>query len=278
MSENTGNNSSQSNDVEKNEQEKTAIISSKRTRIGPAERMWAPMKIKFDEDYVYVSRNWGLRFLYYFAMFVGMPFVYLVFFFRWRFTIIGKENIRLIKNKPAVTIANHVHNLDAIMLTKAFYPNTPYLIALKHNLEAFVLGGFVRVMRGVPIPEDRANFERFSRQVGDVLQNTKKRIHMFPEGEIKPYSRELRKFRNGAFHFAVKNNVAILPMTYVFPAKKRIKLIIGKPININDYEEAKELSEPKKVVFLSKKSQEAMQNMLDEYYGARNINVKELAK
>ena len=44
----------------------------KRRRKGPAERMWAPIKLHLDEDYQYVTKNWGLRFLYYFAMFVGI--------------------------------------------------------------------------------------------------------------------------------------------------------------------------------------------------------------
>ena len=33
-------------------------------RKGPAERMWAPIKLHLDEDYQYVTKNWGLRFLY----------------------------------------------------------------------------------------------------------------------------------------------------------------------------------------------------------------------
>ncbi len=260
------------------EQPDLAILKTKRTRKGPAERMWAPIKLKLDKDYNYVSKNWGLRFLYYFAMFVGMPFAYLGFWLRWRFQVLEKQNLKLIKKKSAVTVANHVHNLDSIMLTKAFYPNTPYLVALKHNFEAFIVGGLVRVLRGVPLPEDLVNFEHFSAQMSDILQNTTKRIHMYPEGEILPYSRELRPFKNGAFHFAVKNDVPILPMVFVFPAKKRIKLIVGKPIFTADVPGAEGLSEPKQIVLFSKYTHQVMQQMLDDYYGPRNIDVKELAK
>jgi hypothetical protein len=67
------------------------LIKAKRSRKGPAERMWAPIKLKLDQDYNYVTKNWGLRFLYYFAMFVGMPFVYLYFRIKWKFQVTEGE-------------------------------------------------------------------------------------------------------------------------------------------------------------------------------------------
>ncbi|MEG2189159.1 MAG: 1-acyl-sn-glycerol-3-phosphate acyltransferase, partial [Christensenella sp.] len=110
-------------------------------RRGPAERMWAPIKLHLKENYHYITKNWGLRFLYYFAMFVGMPFGYLFFKIRWGFSVIDKKNAKLVKKTAAVTVANHVHNIDSPMLTYVFYPSAPYFIALKHNCEAFIIGG-----------------------------------------------------------------------------------------------------------------------------------------
>ncbi len=260
------------------DQPELGLLKYKRNRRGPAERMWAPIKLNLDENYKYVSNNWGLRFLYYFAIFVGMPFVYLYYKIRYRFGVIDKKNVKLLKKKSAVTICNHVHNTDGFMLTYLFYPNTPYFVALKHNFEAFLLGGLVRVMRGVPLPDNIKNFEHFSVQLGDVLQNTTKKIHMFPEGEIAPYSRELRPFKNGAFHLAVKNKVPVLPIVTVFPAKKRIMLIVGKPIYVEDIPGVEGLADPKKVVLFSKYARNAMQSMMDQFYEERNIDTKELAK
>lgn len=249
-----------------------SLLKHERQRKGPAERMWAPIKLKLNANYNYVTKNWGLRFLYYFAMFVGMPFVYLFFKIKYGFHVIDRSNVKLIKKCSAVTVSNHVHNQDAFMLTYIFYPNTPYFVALKHNFEAFLLGGLVRVMRGIPLPEDIKNFERFSEQVNDVLQHTKKKIHIYPEGEIAPYSKQLRPFKNGAFHFAVKNKVPIFPMVFVFPRKGRINLVVGKPIYIEDVPGAEGLSAPKQVVQLSTYTKEVMQGMLDSYYGSINTD------
>lgn len=241
--------------------------SDKLRRRGPAERMWAPIKLHLDEDYQYVTKNWGLRFLYYFAMFVGMPFGYLFFKIRWGFGVIDKKNAKLVKKTSAITVANHVHNMDSPMLTYVFYPSAPYFVALKHNFEAFIIGGLVRVLRGVPLPSDLKNFERFSEQMNDVLQHTTRKVHMYPEGEIAPYSKELRKFKNGAFHFAVKNNVPVLPMVFVFPKPKKVKLVVGKPIYVKDVPGAEGLKAPKQTVLMCRYVREKMQEMLDDYYG-----------
>lgn len=247
-----------------------SILKQKRRRKGPAERMWAPIKLKLDENYDYISKNIGLLFLYYFAIFVGMPFVYLYYKFRRKFKVVGRNNARLLKKRAAVTVANHVHNVDAFMLTSVFYPNTPYFVALKHNFEAFMLGGLVRVMRGVPLPEEMKNFERFSDQINDLLKNTRHKLHIFPEGEIEPFSRHLRPFKNGAFHFSVKNNVPLLPMTFVFDNKNNVTLLVGKPIFPEDIEDYNDLSVPKRVVNLSKYVKDKMQHMMDDYYSKLN--------
>lgn len=239
----------------------------KHRRIGPAERMWAPIKLNLDEDYQYVTKNLFLRFLYYFAMFVGMPFAYLFFKIRWGFSVIDKQNAKLVRKTAAITVANHVHNMDSPMLTYVFYPSAPYFIALKHNFEAFIIGGLVRVLRGVPLPSDLKNFERFSEQMNDTLKNTTRKVHMYPEGEISPYSRELRNFKNGAFHFAVKSDVPVLPMVFVFPKPKSIRLIVGKPIYLKDVPGTQGVKQPKQTVLLGRYVKAKMQEMLDEYYG-----------
>lgn len=239
----------------------------KQRRIGPAERMWAPIKLNLDENYQYVTRNLFLRFLYYFAMFVGMPFGYLFFKIRWGFSVIDRKNAKLVRKTAAITVANHVHNMDSPMITNVFYPSAPYFIALKHNFEAFIIGGLVRVLRGVPLPSDLKNFERFSEQMNDTLRNTTRKVHMYPEGEIAPYSRELRNFKNGAFHFAVKSDVPVVPLVFVFPQPKRVKLIVGKPIYLKEVPGTEGVKQPKQTVLMGRYVKAKMQEMLDEYYG-----------
>lgn len=241
--------------------------SRQRKEKGRAERIWKPRKLRFHDKYHYVSKNPGLLLLHYFAVFVGMPFVYLYMKKKYGFHVIGKENAKPLKKKSAVMVANHVHDLDSMMITRVFYPKFPYVIALRHNFEAFVLGGLVRVLKAVPLPDETKHFERFYEQVSDLLKNTTHKVHMYPEGEIDHYSKQLRKFKNGAFSFAVRAGVPVLPMVFVFNSEQKVRLIVGKPIYLEDVPSAMDVKEPKQVILFSDYVKNAMQEMMDGYYG-----------
>ena len=68
-------------------------------------------------------------------------------------------------------------------------------------------------------------------------------IHFYPEASLWPYCKKIRNFKNGAFDFAVKNNVPIIPMVYkfrkpegyrkIFKIKPDVTLSILKPIEAN---------------------------------------------
>lgn len=261
--------------IEKETKETLGVLETKRERRGPAERMWAPLKLKLDDDYDYVTKNFGLRFLRYIAVIFGLPFVYLYYKIKWDFKILHKENAKMVKNRSAVMVANHVHNVDAFMATRVFYPDTPYIVALKHNFEAFLLGGLVRVMRGVPLPSKMRHFERFTNQLSTVLQDTKHKVLIFPEGEIEPFGKRLRSFKSGAFHLAVKNNAPILPMVFVFSPERKVRLIIGKPLYIEDVPGTADMKQPIQVRMLCEYTKEEMQKMLITYYGVEEYDNEE---
>lgn len=238
-------------------------------RVGLAERWWAPYKLKLNENYNYVNKNVLINFLYYFALFIGLTCVYLICFIRWDFRITGKENVKLIRNTSAVTVSNHVHDMDSPMLTRAFFPDTPYFVALKHNFEMFVAGVFVRILRGVPLPptDDLKSFTKFQGDINSLLKNTRHKVHLYPEASIDPYCRKLRNFKKGAFYFAVRNGVPILPMVFVYPKPKKLLLLIGKPIYPASVEGIGDMKEAQAVVLIAKETRGVMQKMMDDFYG-----------
>ncbi len=255
----------QKNEAQASEQ--LGTVARKHRRKGTAERMWAPIKLKFSDSYQYVTKNIGLRFLYRFSMIVGMPIAKIVFRIKYRFKVIGKENIKAMRKQAAVTVANHVHNLDAVLLIDAFWPSTPYIVARKHNFEAVIIGGLVRILRGVALPEEQKYFKKFYAEVNELLRTTHHKVQLFPEGEIDPRSRTLRPFMNGAFRFAIKNDVPVLPMVFVFPNDNDVTLIVGKPVCLADIADLEGLNEPRKAIMMSEYVKDTMQKMMDEYYG-----------
>lgn len=235
---------------------------------GRAERMWKPVKLHLTEKYQYITHNLLLVFLHYVFTWVAFPAIYLVLFIRWGFRLHGRKNLRAVRGRAAITVSNHIHDVDSLMVTAPLWPATPYIIARKHNLEVFLLGTFNRCMRAVPLPEDLGNFRYFTKAINHLLSTTKHKLHVFPEGEILPYARELRKFGNGAFHFAVVNNVPIVPMVFVSPAPDRLELEVGEPIELSTVPGLeKDMKDSRKARILSDYTKQRMQEMLDAYYG-----------
>ena len=65
----------------------------------------------------------------------------------------------------------------------------------------------------------------------DSLLNNGKTVHFYPEGSLWLYYDKIRHFKNGAFDFAVRNNVPIIPMVFKFDKQKKISNLI-KPKTI----------------------------------------------
>lgn len=77
----------------------------------------------------------------------------------------------------------------------------------------------------------------------DTLLKENKTVHFYPEGSLWPYHDKIRHFKNGAFDFAVRNNVPIVPMVIKFNKARKISnlikprttitLVVQKPIYPN---------------------------------------------
>lgn len=238
-------------------------------RIGLAEKWWAPFKLRLSENYPFVATNVFMKILYYIILFGGLSWVYLFCRLYWGLRIIGLENAAQLRKTSAITVSNHVHNMDSTMLTIPFFPDTQYFVALKHNFEMFFIGFFVRVLRGVPLPpsDEVRTFAKFQADINQLLQKTRHKMHIFPEASIDPYCRQLRNFKKGAFYFAVRNNVPVLPMVFVYPRPKRLRLLIGSPVYPSGVEGFGKTKEAETVVRIAKETRMIMQKMMDDFYG-----------
>jgi 1-acyl-sn-glycerol-3-phosphate acyltransferase len=64
-------------------------------------------------------------------------------------------------------------------------------------------------------------------------------VHFYPEASLWPWHEELRPFKNGAFHLAVKSGVPVVPLVFTFREagwlvrrlrkKPLVTLTVGEP-------------------------------------------------
>lgn len=262
-------------DSERTTESGPTYLNPKYKRRGTAERMWKPFRLRLTENYRYVNRNVFMKILYLLADLFVMPFIYLFLRYTMNFHVEGRKNLRSVRGRAAISVSNHVQDLDALMVTQAFWPFTPRMVARLHNLEVVFVGAFNRIMGAIPLPTDMTNFRYFCKDINNSLKTSKRKLHIYPEGEIEPHGANLREFGTGAFHFAVINDVPIIPMVFVFPTRHTIRLIIGRPIELMDVPDYANLSKSKRVQALSSYARDVMQNMINQYYQDRIYDPRE---
>ena len=127
-------------------------------------------------------------------------------FFGIHFKIDGQEHF---STRPAVVIANHQHNFDLLMCSKALLPGM--LTVGKKELayipifgQAFWLGGNIILNRN-----DRQSALKSMSKLEKQLHQNNISVVIFPEGH-RNKNKELLPFKKGAFYTAVHCQVPII--------------------------------------------------------------------
>lgn len=192
-------------------------------------RMWEPLPFSVGEDYDYLRRGFFKRLGS--GLLTAVVSLILGVFNRLAFgmRIDGRENLRALDGRGAVSVCNHIHQMDCTMARLALLPKRVYLLSLDSNFRIPVVRHIIRWLGAVPVSRDPQQIRTLFDRMGDALQ-AGDMVHIYPEGVLVPYDAGLRGFHNGAFRIAVDNNAPVLPMAIV-QAQPRglLRLIKRKP-------------------------------------------------
>jgi 1-acyl-sn-glycerol-3-phosphate acyltransferase len=146
---------------------------------------------------------------------------------------------RLPRTGGALTVCNHVHPLDSVLIATAMFPRRLVFTAAPVNLQNRWYGGLVRLLGGVAVPPTPAGLPLFFSEM-ELLLAKGRIVHFFPEGELKPYDTSLRDFKRGAFHLAAQARVPVVPLSIrftpptgvrrLFRRKPTMVIVLGDPI------------------------------------------------
>jgi len=156
--------------------------------------------------------------------------------------VIGKENIPL--NRPQIFMANHQSDFD-ILIALGHLPGQFRWIAKKELFNIPIFGAAMKNAGYIEI--DRNNRERAMQSLDEAALRIRegKSVITFPEG-TRSRDGEIKPFKQGTFHLAIKSGVPIVPISIVgsgqiMPKRSlkvtpgRVKLIIDKPIEVKGY-------------------------------------------
>lgn len=177
--------------------------------------MWTPLDFDSDKNYKFVSDNdlYNLisDMVYYL---VAVPVIFLISKVMFGFKIEGRENINK-ANGPAITVSNHIHYLDCAMIGLAMFPKRIYYTASDGSFKMPGIRHLVKLLNALPISDNINSKKRLLLAIDGLLEK-KEKVHFYPEAAMWPYYKKIRKFKNGAFEVAVRNNVPIIPMVFEF--------------------------------------------------------------
>lgn len=170
-----------------------------------------------DGSYPFLDNSFSARLLRFFTYTgIFLP-VFLIHPLVYGLKIEGRENIRknrkLLKN-GAITVCNHVYRWDmlavlqAVKYRKLWFPTRGDLIYSTDAKQVLGAGG-------IPIPDTISGMKSFS-EAFDELHRKKQWIHFFPETCRWDFYQPIRPFETGAFTFAWKYNIPVIPMVITF--------------------------------------------------------------
>ena len=194
----------------------------------------------------------------------------------------GKENLKLVKDTGVIGIANHSQYTDLFISKRVFYHKKLYITAAIFNNKKGLGGNILRCIGMLPMSRTQSTVARrkFDDAVEKVLKD-KNAVMFYPEKAMWKNYRKPRPFFKGAFYYAVKNNVPILPMIVLYRPTSKWNKFWGRKNKLTvkilpPIYQKQNLSEKENVEYLKQKAQYLFNEEYENFYGVKN-NVIDVA-
>ena len=116
-----------------------------------------------------------------------------------------------------ITVSNHVTYLDCAMVAAQTRRHLAFT-SKASNFSLPVAGWLVRHLGAIPVPHSPEEHEAFEARLRAHLA-AGQGVHFFPEGEMVLGDPTLRPFRHGAFNYACRLGVPVVPMVLTWGPK-----------------------------------------------------------
>lgn len=193
--------------------------------------------LRIDGEYEYLCTRFYERVGHFFLFLLATVFWRPALYFSLGFRIRGKKNRRGVKG--AISVSNHVHPLDCVMMHglspftwKVYHTGAPF------NMKKGIRGALIKGLNYLPLSTSFHAQKNFRNTIEDRVKKGNI-VHFYPEQALWIRYEKVRPFKPGAFKYAAKFSVPILPAFISFEEtplrrllhmKKRAILNILPPI------------------------------------------------
>ena len=236
------------------------------------------LAIPVTEKFPYIKKTLKLKTKYWFLEhFIVRPYSWYQNKFLMKTKVYGRENLKGIKS--AIITCNHVYMFDCLCAKHALKGHKLFVTAAWFNNMNSRLGEYMRADGMMPIPDDFNVLRNFN----TAIEYHMKKGHyvlFFPETAEWWMYEKPRPFAKGAFHYATKNNVPVIPMFICFKNTgkkdkegfdiKQFNIYILKPI----YPKA-ELNSKDNTEYLKNEAYKECVEQYEKFYGKKlEYNIK----
>ncbi|MBS4191052.1 1-acyl-sn-glycerol-3-phosphate acyltransferase [Bacillus sp. FJAT-49705] len=157
----------------------------------------------------------------------------------YRFEVTGREHFP--KEGGVLLCSNHINNFDPPVVG-INAPRPVHFMAKEELFKVPLLGKIVSNLNAFPVK--RGMSDREALRKGLAILKEGHVLGIFPEG-TRSKTGELTKGLSGVGFFALRTDAAVVPCAIIGPYKafKRLKVIYGKPINIQELRDKKASAE-----------------------------------
>ena len=169
-----------------------------------------------------------------------LPTVWLLAHILFRFEVIGRENLKTVRDGRAYVIApNHIANLDPVLIAITIFDWKRLRILAKEELFKNPLAGwFLRCMGAVSIERGKGDTTTVEKLTNECKNGTG--IMIFPEG-TRTKTGKLGVIKSGAFVIAAAAGADMLPVRIIYGSKDgrlhlfcKVRIVFGEPIPAAD--------------------------------------------
>ncbi|WP_336726401.1 lysophospholipid acyltransferase family protein [Cellulosimicrobium cellulans] len=132
--------------------------------------------------------------------------------------VTGREHLAA-EPGGVVSIANHVHYLDGPWVAGQFRGRRAAVVSQPSNFHLPVAGVLVNHLLAVSLPRGPGELSAFEARLRRTVE-AGQGVHFFPEGELVMYDSTLRPFQRGAFVYACRLGVPVVPMVFTYGRRR----------------------------------------------------------
>ena len=171
-----------------------------------------------------------------------LPIVWVLAHILFRFEVIGRENLKAVRDGRAYVIApNHIANLDPVLIAITIFDWKRLRILAKEELFKNPLAGwFLRCMGAVSIERGKGDADMHAAKTALRCLKEGHKLLIFPEG-TRTKTGKLGVIKSGAFVIAAAAGADMLPVRIIYGTKDgrlhlfcKLRIVFGEPIPAAD--------------------------------------------